>query len=63
MNENIKFEIRADAFHRMTGYMAPGKDARYGPSHEERMIAYREWHDKYGDVVDAMFRAMDHIID
>ena len=61
MDANMKFEIKAEAFRRMTGLLAPGKDAMQGPPLEERMRAWDMWLVKNGKVVDAMLRAMERV--
>ena len=61
MDANIRFEIRADAFHRMTGMLAPGKNAWQGPSREERTEAWEKWNKDFSTVIDAMFQAIEYI--
>ena len=61
MNANIRFEIKADAFHRMTGLLAPGKDAWQGPSREERTEAWDKWNTDFSKVIEAMFQAIEYI--
>lgn len=67
MNANLSFEIQAEAFRIMTGYMAPGKSvspmANDGTSHQERWDAWRKWSIEYADVLTAMLRAMDSAMD
>ena len=62
MDENTKYEIKADAFHRMRGMLAPGKDAWMGPSHHERMTAWSEWLESYGCVIDAMLQSVEYVL-
>lgn len=49
----LAFEIKAAVFERITGHLAPGKDAPADGlySRESRERAWREWNDKYGAVV------------
>lgn len=61
-----QFEIRAHAFHAMTGTMAPGKDiaAATNSTHSE---AYRRemwdlWCEKYSGCVRAMLAAFEAIM-
>lgn len=62
MNENVRFEIKAEAFRRMHGILAPGKDQREGPSYEVRCKLWKEWLNKYDGVITAMLNAVEHII-
>ena len=59
------FEVKAEAFRRMTGMMAPGKDesAAAGGSHtyEERSAAYDAWWKQHGDCVRAVMRATESV--
>ena len=64
MNKNIEYEIKANAFGRMTGITALGKDAPFSMrSHEERAREWTKWCDTYSDVLDAMLQATDFILD
>jgi hypothetical protein len=64
MDGLVRFEIKADAFHRMTGMTAPGKDDAYGThSPRERFDAWVLWIEKYEEVVESIFQATDHILD
>lgn len=60
------FEVRAEAFRRMTGMMAPGKDesAAAGGVHtyEERCAAYEAWWKQHGDCVRAVMRATESVL-
>lgn len=60
------FEVRAEAFRRMTGMMAPGKNesAAAGCMHtyEERCAAYEAWWKQHGDCVRAVMRATEHVL-
>lgn len=59
------FDVRAEAFRRMTGMMAPGKDesaAANGPhSYRDRMLAYDDWWKQHGDCVRAVMKATETI--
>lgn len=65
MNANLKFEIKAAAFHRMTGKLAPGKDepaASPDPISEwDRQTAWVEWNRKYDQCFEAIVAAIDQI--
>ena len=56
MDANLTYEIKAEAFRRMTGLMAPGKSvsplAYSGQEDEDlRYREWQEWNDKYGEVI------------
>lgn len=59
------FDVRAEAFRRMTGMMAPGKDesAAAGGVHtyDERCAAYDAWGKQHGDCVRAVMKATEAI--
>lgn len=60
-----RYEIKAYAFHRMTGHMAPGKDpasASYPASFEERTAAWDKFMAEHGPVILAMLRAFEEIM-
>lgn len=62
MNENEKFEIKAEAFYKVTGMMAPGKDEgpiNSGHSYEERLQEWRFWHKTCGQTINAMLSAFE----
>jgi len=61
MNDNVRFEIKADAFLRMTGMLAPGKHAWSGPSYYERTEAWEKWNNKHGEIIAAMLDAAETI--
>lgn len=66
MNANTRFEIKAEAFHRMTGMLAPGKDGScdtVGESFEERIRAWNEWHIENDRIIIAMLNAMEAILE
>jgi hypothetical protein len=60
-----KYELRAEAFRVMTGYMAPGKDvsalANQVP-YMERSAAWNEWMLRYRHCIDAMFFAIEQTL-
>lgn len=61
-----QFEIKAGAFRRMTGMMAPGKDASphsYQPEYEIREAVYRLWSEMYGKCVSAVLASTEHVIE
>lgn len=51
------YEIKAAAFRRCTGMMAPGKDqaaGASGPEHETRVEVWNLWTKVYGEVIHAV---------
>jgi len=64
--DNItKFEVEAEAFHIMSGYIAPWKYASpyiYLAPHEEREAIYREWAETYDKCVQAMLLAFERVM-
>ena len=63
MNENIKFEIRAAAFNRMTGMLPPGKDDSFSSdTREEREEAWSSWNYENAVVVEAMLKAVERVL-
>lgn len=66
MNANLEYEIKARAFHRMTGYMAPGKDeaaASHGDSYEVRVAIWAQWHQQWAPCIDALLWAVAKELD
>lgn len=66
MDANTEFEIKAEAFRIMTGYMAPGKDApmyAYAgrEDEEERHRQWGAWCMTYSGIIRAMLRAVEHV--
>lgn len=62
MNPSLNYEIQALAFYRMTGLLAPGKDAPAagGPQdYDERNKAWIEWREKYGVVNSQILKACE----
>lgn len=61
MNANLRYEIKAAAFHRMTGHMAPGKDAAPGAevAREFREMLWSLWWKDHGPIIDAVLDAVD----
>lgn len=65
LSVNERYEIKAYAFHRMTGHMAPGKDpagASYPASFEERSKLWDEFIAVHDPVITAMLRAFEEIM-
>ena len=65
LSKNEVFEIKAAAFYRMTGYMAPGKDvapAAYSISYEERMIKWELWLKRNTEIIAAMLIAFENVV-
>lgn len=59
------YEIKAEAFRRMTGHMAPGKDASvhsYPAPYEERVAAWEKWRAEHGEIISAMLGAFRAIM-
>ena len=66
MNANISFEIKAEAFRRMTGYMAPGKDAGMAgesASYAERCHVWGDWLANNEEIITALLEAVETICD
>lgn len=51
------YEIKAAAFRRCTGLMAPGKDQIYGEAYETRKAVWDLWMETHGKVVHAIIQA------
>lgn len=65
LDENLRFEIKAEAFRIMTGHMAPGKDASmhsYPAPYELRASLFAQWIGHHGKCLDAVIRAVERII-
>lgn len=63
---NIQYEIKAEAFHIMTGQMAPGKDppsASYPQPYEIRKEMYDEFIKKNGEMIGVVILACKRIVD
>lgn len=60
MNATLRFEIKARAFHAMTGYMAPGKDAPSSlpDDYAAREAAWAVWDKSHQKIIDAMLNAV-----
>ncbi len=59
-----RYEIRAEAFRRMTGHLAPGKDAA-AVSYDEtanRTEIYARWAEIHGECVYAVLAAVDYVL-
>jgi len=66
MNSITSYEIQAEAFRRMTGHMAPGKDAAsesYPESFEVRHEAWTNWLKDNKECIKAMLHAVDSVCD
>lgn len=62
MNAYTHFEIKACAFYRMTGIMAPGKDepaASGGHPMGERIDAWDKWNTDNHDLIAALLWAVE----
>ncbi len=65
LGSTARYEIQAEAFRRMTGHMAPGKDAAalsYPAPYEERKAAWDRWLLAHGACVSAMLEAMVSVL-
>ena len=64
MDDNLRYEIKAEAFRIMTGHMAPGKDPSplsYPAPFEVRAEAWEKWHEQHAQCIAAMLTAMDRM--
>lgn len=60
-----RYEIQAEAFRRMTGHLAPGKDAPAAAGSldfDERTAIYARWAEIHGECVYAMLDAVDCVL-
>lgn len=59
-----RYEIQAEAFRRMTGHLAPGKDAADGSYDEtaNRREIYARWDEIHGECVYAVLDAVDYVL-
>lgn len=59
-----RYEIQAEAFRRMTGHLAPGKDAPLGAygDMDERTKIYLRWAEIHGEAVYAVLDAVDCVM-
>lgn len=59
------YEVKAEAFRRMTGMMAPGKDVAAASgcphSYEDRLDAWDAWLKQHGEAVTATMRAVQAV--
>jgi hypothetical protein len=62
MDANIRFELKAAAFEVMERMLAPGKDAKYGPSSETRSRIWEEWCVENSSVISAFMTAIDRVL-
>lgn len=64
LNALEKFEIQAEAFHILTGFMHPGKDTSplCGASYEERKEAWDAWIKEHAPIVIAMMAAFEYTL-
>jgi len=64
MNSNEHFECKAEAFYRMTGLMAPGKDPGRVASNnpEVRYAVWDVWCKAYGEAVNAGIKAVEIVM-
>lgn len=65
MTSNMIYEVKAEAFRRMTGHMAPGKDASpasYPAPLEDRAAAWDKWHADHRDILRAFTLALACVV-
>jgi len=62
LDANTRYEIKAAAFERMEGMLAPGKDQREGPPYEERCRKWDEWCAANQDIVAAFMGAIQRVL-
>ena len=62
LDANTRFELKAAAFERMEGMLAPGKDQREGPSYEERMRRWGDWCVNNEEIVNAFMGAIQRVL-
>lgn len=63
LDDNLRFEIKAAAFERMTGMLAPGKDSRQvTPSREERSRVWGDWLVNNEEIIDAFIGAIEKVL-
>lgn len=59
------YEVKAEAFRRMTGMMAPGKDESAAAggvyTYEERRESFNAWLKQHGEAVTATMRAVQAV--
>ena len=66
LDSYYRYEIKAQAFQRMTGHMAPGKDApsaSYPAPSEERQKLWAEWVAENDKCIEAMLFSFERVID
>ena len=66
LSTNIRYELKAYAFYRMTGELAPGKDVspeRVSASFDERYDLWIAWLEQNGECINAMLSAVNVIIE
>lgn len=60
-----EYELKAEAFRRFTGHMAPGKDAALGgygsQTYAERLRLWDEWNATNEKMISAFVRAADFV--
>jgi len=60
LDSSLRFEVKADAFYRETGQLAPGKDAAaLSAAAEDRQQQWDDWNKAYGKVIDRVFTAVE----
>lgn len=64
MNANLKYEIQANAFYRLTGRLAPGKD---DPTRDDRSLKVAQaiwnlWQQEHGTTIVAMLESVEDVM-
>lgn len=59
------YEIKALAFYKMTGYLAPGKDqpAACAVNEDVRIAVWAEWCKTHAQCIDALMKAMVEVLE
>ncbi len=66
MNDLARYEVLAEAFWQMTGYMAPGKSISPEVAKDdlaERTEAFDKWYKENKNCINAMIKTFDIIFD
>ena len=63
LDDNLRFELKAAAFERMEGMLAPGKDSREPfPSYEERTRRWGDWLVNNEEIIRAFLAAVEAVL-
>jgi hypothetical protein len=65
MTDNEWFEIKAQAFYRMRGLMAPGKDSAMAANnpddYDTRLAAWLAWNGVHSNILNAIREAIEEV--